>query len=352
MPARLPRRRRGFTLIELLVVIAIIAVLMALLLPAVQTARESARRAACANNLKQLGLALHSYHTAHRTFPPNMTPGGTNFNYRGGSWSMLAHITPHLEQSNVYGIMDLELPTYGPGANPIIANGDPNMLRAVGTLVPVFLCPSDFSKAVDSGYGVTNLGPTNYGGNQGSGLDTINGDPNVTGSPINADGVFYADSRVRLDDITDGASNTACMSESLLGEGPNNATTLPVSADVRRVYNYLGFTSDTMTLSACQTPNLFNVQLKRGFGWYAGEIRCASYNHFFTPNPPHWDCVANMTATFGFTAMGWKAARSLHNDGVNLLMCDGTVRFVSNSVDSVIWRAIATRKGREIVSEF
>lgn len=342
--------RRAFTLIELLVVIAVIAILMSLLLPAVQSAREAARRTGCSSNLRQLGLALHNYHSVHMTFPPNLTPGGTKFNYRVGGWSVLARLNPFLEQSNVYNLMNLSLPTYGVGTSPIIADGDANTLQAVSTLVPLFLCPSDNFRAVDSGYGVTNLGPTNYCVNQGTGTDTIGGNPLVTGSPINADGVFFADSRVRVDDITDGSSSTAAMSESTLGDGTNNSPSLP--ADPRRVYNYLGYQSDTMTVAACNTPATFNVQLRRGFGWYAGEIRCVAYNHYFSPNPASWDCVANMTSAMGYTAMGWKAARSLHPGGINLLMCDGATRFVNDAIHIPTWRALATRRGREVISDF
>ncbi len=101
------KHRNGFTLIELLVVIAIIAILMALLLPAVQQAREAARRTQCANNLRQLGVALHNYHDALKTFPPNLTPGGTAYNYAKGGWGVLSHLNPYLEQTNVYNLMNI-----------------------------------------------------------------------------------------------------------------------------------------------------------------------------------------------------------------------------------------------------
>jgi prepilin-type N-terminal cleavage/methylation domain-containing protein/prepilin-type processing-associated H-X9-DG protein len=347
------KSRKGFTLIELLVVIAIIAVLVALLLPAVQSAREAARRAQCSNNLKQIGLALHNYHGAMRTFPPNLCPGGTNYNYSAGGWGVLAFLNPYLEQSNVYNMMNLSLPTYAKvGTVTTIAGGDPNTLVAVSSLVPTFLCPSDIGKSVDGGYGVTQLGPTNYCANQGSGIDTIGGNVQMNGSPLGADGVFFADSSVRIEDITDGTSYTAAFSESLLGAGPDSSPTIPTTVDRRRVYGYLGYTTGIfITDSACANPPFYNLSQRRQFAWYAGEIRCASYNHYYTPNSINMDCVVN-AFDYGYTAMGWKAARSLHPGGVNVLMCDGSVRFTNQQVNGTLWQSVATRVGRELVGNF
>ncbi|MDB5348382.1 MAG: prepilin-type cleavage/methylation protein [Schlesneria sp.] len=345
--------RRGFTLIELLVVISIIAVLIGLLLPAVQRARESARRIQCTNNLKQLGLAVHNYHDVHKTFPPNLCPGGTAYNYSAGGWGVLAYLLPYIEQTNVGNLMDLSLPTYATvGTTTTIAGGDVNTQRAVQTLIPLYLCPSDIGKPVDGGYGITQLAPTNYCANQGSGLDTLGGNVQASGSPLDADGVFFADSKVRIEDITDGSSNTAAFSESMLGAGPDSAATLPATIDPRRVYGYLGYTSGLyLTETACASPPFYNLSQRRQFNWYAGEIRCASYNHYFTPNSKSMDCVLN-AADFGYTAMGWKAARSLHPGGVNVLMCDGAVKFTSQLVNRAVWQSVATRSGREIVADF
>jgi prepilin-type N-terminal cleavage/methylation domain-containing protein/prepilin-type processing-associated H-X9-DG protein len=345
--------RRGFTLIELLVVIAIIGVLIALLLPAVQRAREGARRTQCINNLKQIGVALHNYHDAMKVFPPNLTPGAS-FNYSAGGWGVLAFLNPYLEQTNVYNLMDVSLPTYvrdGAGVTTL-AGGHLGTIQAVQTIVPTFLCPSGISRSVDGGYGVTRMGPTNYCANQGSGIDTLNGDPTQNGSPLNADGVFFANSAIRLDDITDGTTSTACFSESILGEGPTSSATLPSTVDPRRVYAYLGFTSGIqLTESACASPPFYNLAQRRQFNWYAGEIRCAAYNHYYAPNSDFMDCLFN-NADFGFTAMGWKGARSLHPGGVNLMFCDGSARFIGEQIDRRIWTAISTRAGREITGNF
>jgi prepilin-type N-terminal cleavage/methylation domain-containing protein/prepilin-type processing-associated H-X9-DG protein len=340
-------RRRGFTLIELLVVIAIIAILMALLLPAVQQAREAARRAECKNHLKQLGIALHNYESTHRTFPPNLVPGGTNYRYSAGNWGVLAYLNPYLEQIAIYNLMNLNAPTYAPVAPFDIA--DPNNRIAAGTIVPLFLCPSDRGQSVGSGYGVSALAPTNYVANQGTGLKTTPAGARH-GSPYEADGVFFADSRVRIADITDGTSNTACMSESLLGDGAESAAGPTPPADIQRVYAWLS-PVDTMSDTACASPSLWNLQRRRQFAWYSGEIRCASYNHYYVPNINRWDCVSN-APSLGFTAIGWKAARSPHEGGVHLLLCDGSVRFISENIHGPTWLALGTRAGNEIIGEF
>src|SRR3954467_10381401 len=224
-------RKSGFTLIELLVVIAIIAILIGLLLPAVQKAREAAARMKCANNLKQLGLALHNYEGANGKLPPlypGTAPGSTAFNYKY-TWSVLAQLNPYLEQTAIYNTMDLNQPMYD-SANQITA---PNRF-AVVQKVSLFLCPSDRGVPVSSAYGVTDMGPTNYVACHGSGLSG-----GGYGSPIAADGIFIAVYGNRITDITDGTSNTAALSESILGDGAEVSATQP--GDEKVAYKYLGF---------------------------------------------------------------------------------------------------------------
>ena len=340
-----PRSHRGFTLIELLVVIAIIGILVALLLPAMQAARESARRMECTNHLKQLGVALSGYHDALRTFPAGSLmrddPAWPGYPSELFAWGVLAQLTPYVEQLNLGGTMNLKYPIYTFGGPLGFSFSQPNQL-AIGTTVPLFLCPSDKAASIESNWGVPAIGPTNYTANMGTGL---NG-----GSPINTDGPFYNLSGTRFADITDGTSNTACMSESLLGDGAESASGPTPPADVQRVYAWLS-PVDTMSDVACASPSLWNLQRRRQFAWYSGEIRCASYNHYYVPNIDRWDCVSN-APSLGFTAIGWKAARSQHEGGVHLLLCDGSARFVSENINGPTWRALATRAGNEILGEF
>lgn len=341
-------KRRGFTLIELLVVIAIIAVLIALLLPAVQQAREAARRTQCRNNLKQLGLALHNYESAHSTFPPNLIPGD-QFKYSAGNWGVLAYLSPFLDQTAVYNMMNLNAPTYASTYPYNIA--DPNNMKAAALVIPMFLCPSDKAQSLGGDYGVESLGPSNYCGNMGTGVNTYNGSP-ANGSPYNADGVMFANSQVRLADIIDGTSNTACMSESLLGDGQRSVSgpSTPPGGE-KKSYAYLTTYQSSLDDASCAAATSWNIQDLRQFLWYSGEIRNTSYNHYYLPNDKRWDCITNAFG-LGYTAIGWKAARSNHTGGVHLLLCDGSVRFIGNSIDATTWKGLSTRGGTEILGEF
>jgi prepilin-type N-terminal cleavage/methylation domain-containing protein/prepilin-type processing-associated H-X9-DG protein len=342
-------RRVAFTLIELLVVVAIIAVLIGLLLPAVQKVREAAARMKCSNNLKQLGLALHNYEGANGSLPPAfpatpLAPYQTYSPYYY-SWSVLAQLNAYLEQTAIYNSMDLKLPMYQ-GA-PTYSVFPANQF-AVAQVVRLFLCPSDRGQPVSTAYGVTDLGPTNYAACNGSGT-TGGGAP--YGSPWGADGVFRAKTPTRITDITDGTSNTAALSESTLGDGAEATTTQPGGPDV--AYKYLGYSGSLPTPAGCAgTPATWNGNNRRGFMWASGEIRAASYNHSLTPNSPSFDCVANDPANGWYTAVGFRAARSRHTGGANLLLGDGSVRFVRDAVDAAAWRAVGTRSGGEVGGDY
>ena len=329
--------RRGFTIVELLVVIAILGLLLALLMPAVQMAREAGRRMSCTSNLRQLGTASHSFYEARGHFPTgaeakqysDMTANPYTF-YR---WSALAHLTPYLEQTVAYNTLRLRLPLYGP--NLLVT---PENAAGVKLIVPLFLCPSDRGEVVAEGFG-----PTNYAACVGSGQGG--------GSPLDADGVFYVNSATRTSDITDGTSHTAFMSESTLGNGPestNDAT--QVESDT--AYKFVQ--SAPLTESRCADARRFNVTSRRGFAWVSGELRCALYNHYYPPNYAGFDCIGVLMSggpEVAYTPYGWRAARSRHPGGVNVLFADGSVRFARNEIDMAVWTAASTRRGREAVAD-
>lgn len=342
-PRKVARRgSAGFTLIELLVVIAIIAILIALLLPAVQQAREAARRMQCRNNLKQLGIALHNYHSAQSCFPPStMQVQGFHNGTLGEffAWGTLAMLAPYVENSSVYDTMNLEQPLYvsGGGGSYGYKISDANKLAA-GTIETLYLCPSDSSSPVSSDYEVNGLAPANYAACVGTGA---NG-----GTPFQTDGMFYAASRIRVADITDGTSNTAAMSECLLGAGPErHSGTMPPGGEQTSYAYTAGAVSD----SACAGASQWNSTNHKGFLWAVGELRTTAYNHYYGPNSRLPDCIGYDSA---YATTGWHAARSRHTGGVNLLLADGSARFVSENIDIGIWRALATRAGGEVIGEY
>lgn len=335
MLARHPYRSRahkmsGMTLVELLVVISIIGVLASLLLPAIQSAREAARRLSCTSNLRQLGVAMQSHHVSLQRFPAGAiskeylaSPSTPWTFYR---WSALAMLSPYLENTAAYNALDLNKPLYS-----ITFSVTPENVEGSKTWVPLFLCPSDTARRLHPGFG-----PTNYAICTGTG---ING-----GTPIETDGMFYVNSPTSMSSLLDGSSNTVMMSESSLGKSG------PLEKDRRTAYKFSFIAPLTDVI--CKTSTSWNYADPRGFAWVNGEYRTTLYNHYMTPNSMSPDCISpllNGGPDILYTPFGWRAARSWHVGGVNVLMADSSMRFITDGIDLETWKALATRDSGEAV---
>ena len=311
-------RSRGFTLIELLVVIAIIAILVALLLPAVQQAREAARRTQCKNNLKQIGLAIHNYHDAYGCIPIADVNGAVN------PISAHARLLPQLEQNALYNLVDFNVP-YDHVNNTI-----PRM-----TELAVFRCPSD-PTPLPAAVG----GRNNYYWNAGSGvvMYTSGG----AGQP-DPNGVIFHNRRYRFNDITDGLSNTAAMSEKLTGDG-NNGISSP-RTDTYRPGTYPSNADEaTQQCNATDVTTLTTQGYSNvGGPWLQQYHSTNQYNHVLPPNGRSCMYPPGRIAT---------TANSQHVGGVHLMLCDGSVRFISENLDLRIWRNLGSINGGEVLGEF
>ncbi|WP_169974660.1 DUF1559 domain-containing protein [Tautonia rosea] len=329
-----PDRRSGFTLIELLVVIAIIGVLIALLLPAVQSAREAARRAQCANNLKQLGLAVHMYHDVNHVIPR----GSDSHEY---TFSPLARIFPYLENNALFEAMNFDVglrysPASGMGA--LVRSENTTVTR---TLVATFLCPSDGAneELTDEQWR-----PANYVASSGSAMSPALLQMSWRDWGSRQDGVSFHQSQIGFRGVRDGLSQTALMSESIVGAQAVPNAGGPLDVRLFHTLTSAGFPPLIPTEDRCQADGSGMIwQSGRNASWALGRLDATLYNHALTPNADRPDCL-------GVIQVGWKGARSFHPGGVNVLFCDGSVRLVKESVDPLTWRALATRNGGEVIS--
>jgi len=368
--------RRGFTLIELLVVIAIIAVLISLLLPAVQAAREAARRAQCTNNLKQLGLAVHNYHSGTNAIPPSGTRNG-DWTPNGGSlfqpgfrdsfiqdYSMKTHLLPYIEQQQVYNSFNFN---HNPGpvgagqsylSNPYQNLGGLINQTAYLVKISTFLCPSDQNPGnldvANSNY------PNNIGGNRA--YAQINWAPT---------GPFYQtswDSLIRdvisFADVTDGTNSTAIFSEWVKGPGNINSDGLgmvyagggqPITCDD----SLRGSTNPDFQLNSLCQQNKSRFFAFKGEYWHLGDTgRGGFYSHTTPPNTKSCFCSedggrAGLTVyrlPYEFDPETLIGASSQHPGGVNVLFLDGSVRFVKNSVNYSAWLAMSSKDQGEVLS--
>jgi len=357
----MPRSRKGhkkpgFTLIELLVVIAIIAILVALLLPAVQQAREAARRAQCKNNLKQLGVAMHNYHESHGQFPQNQdryTNGGGNEMHpnRKPQWSWIAMSLMFLDQEPMYNALEMDGGVYPGYTTNRNLNNKPGPNRtARRTVLPGLICPSNaqppISNGTNGGYrwaGTSQAAATDYVGNlghiwggwkdcgrvpddlipNGLGVKGRAGTPWVNGERVNEqdkiNGVFKYTGGVKIRDILDGTSNTIAVFENMHFEGANRGG--PAFSKRRSVYHG-GWITPLGAVHTFRNPinNGLNSGPVYGGNW-GNDLRC-------------------------------QAPTSEHPGGIHVLLADGSTRFVNETIDHFTRYKLAVRNDGEVIGEF
>lgn len=362
---RIRQRSVGFTLVELLVVIAIIGVLVGLLLPAVQAAREAARRMQCSNHMRQLSLATLNYESTYKRFP---MAGAVDADF-----SVQARILPFCEQVNLHSLLDYRIPAFSGPFNAKVPH--PRFASAFATPISFFLCPSDPAPAVTvvNVGGVTySYGGLNYMFSYGSGTKT-NYDLRWR-----TDGIVHQYSRKSFGSITDGASQTVLLSESV--RSINDDVTLPAGATPKFPYQYTlnGSGGVNSALNSSQglkatggfwsgfidgSGMISNPQLEpgwrtftgwrggsspalrgRGISWaFSGAINSLT-NGYNAPNSVIPDLVVHFTGFFG--------PRSFHTGGANVGMVDGSIQFISDGIDASLCRALHSCDGGEVIGEF
>jgi prepilin-type N-terminal cleavage/methylation domain-containing protein/prepilin-type processing-associated H-X9-DG protein len=338
VPVQQTLRRRGFTLIELLVVVAIIATLIGLLLPAVQKVRGAAARIKCANNLHQIGLAIHTYMDTNNTLPPNGI-----FTFNGATvtqtspWSALSRILPYIEQENLYRNIDFSTPY---SVQPGITS------RRIAT----YICPAevnDRGSGTDPTYGNKNW-TLNYAANLGTWAVLTNKATGMQGG----DGAFTPNRGFTPAAFTDGLSNTLAFAEvksytPRLGGSPTSLTFLPLPPAP----------SSPASLTAFSLAAFDPTKQTHG-EWVDGKVHETGFTTVFPPNTrvtyvsggTTYD-VDFITATEANTGDTYAAvtSRGYHTGGVNALLMDGSVHFITNGISTATWRALGTRSGDEVI---
>lgn len=290
-------RRRGLSLVELLVVIAIIAILLSLLLPAVQAARESARRVDCGNRLRQMSLGLLQYHNTKQHFPPAIHSQSRLM------WS--GYLLPYIEQGNLYSKIDVNL-TWNQGANAQVCS----------TFLSIFRCPSSTAPDTMTAQGIENRVPCDYLV-CASGTDTRESGPGILAGGSHSDGSFYVDSRTRIASIRDGTSNTIAVGDSF-------------------------FQFEELDLDHTGYPQFLDrwcVGTLEGLG---NEVSEAMGSTGVALNSHKLDVfIDERELAFG----------SQHPGGAQVALVDGAIRFFGEDVDRTVWSALGTRNGGEIPTE-
>jgi prepilin-type N-terminal cleavage/methylation domain-containing protein len=324
--------RRGFTLIELLVVIAIIAILIALLLPAVQQAREAARRSTCKNQLKQIGIAFHDYHEAHRQFPPAaICQGGCgtgNANSRHGNWAAtwVAMILPYVDQGPLYDQYDFGSDR-GSGVNDNVTNNHLEFLR----------CPTDPSRD-DTMTNANGMGGDFWRGNYGVSVGAGSATRNAHFQDSNRKGAFHVSAQygARIAWIKDGTTNTVILGElRVRPEGGANDNS----------WGAWGMAGGA-TFSARTNGGIPAGVILPNQDATVIRDRTAHCDNGIPATDRTWKCDDTTNDQY------WQATRSAHAGGVHVGMGDGSTRFVSESIDAGIWAGLNTISGGEVLGEF
>lgn len=346
------RPLRGFTLIELLVVIAIIAVLIALLLPAVQQAREAARRSQCRNNLKQFGLAMHNYENSNRCFQranySSVSTSSTGWQGFAGHVMLL----PFVDQGPLFSQIDFTQTFWGG-----------NNFNLKPKILPVFLCPSDngWKYGTYGNDGNSAGGGNNYSVCGGPSLLMLsyNGTGNVggpPGTPIAVGdqiGVCNLYRNIEIKDIADGTSNTIAAAETIIGDGNSSIFTL---GDLILAGTFpAGFPNTFATQAqlnafsgSCNPATHYGVT---GKNWINGMPNQSFFNTLNPPNTPNYDCTECSGCSWT-DGRGVYNSRSRHAGGVHCVMADGSVHFINNNIDILTWQRLGAVADGVSVGEF
>ncbi len=359
------RPRPGFTLIELLVVIAIIAVLIALLLPAVQAAREAARRSQCTNNLKQIGVAMHNYHSTYDVFPIGVSASNNTWNTNNGcstlvtwnGWSVHAMLLPYLEATPIYNAINFSF-------DPLVCNSQNFQNTAFLTIIPGFLCPTDPNSGKTGGY------INNYYGCLGT---TIGSAQNYG---QNSTGVFSYQIPNGLAGITDGSSNTIAFGEALAGDAGRKGSTSTYAGDGVAIacYQWIYDATDNAsyytntvlpncnsawnTIRTSGSNGSGTLGVNRGQYWGWGAEAMSLFNTIVPPGSQQYGwsfCRSGCNGCCGGSPCGLADhaeianANSGHPGGSNMLFADGSVHFLKSTIAMNTYWALGTRLDNEVL---